>query len=99
MSAHADQNQGFGNFPSAGLNRAATDGPDAVPGNLTNLVEANRAFDHRLQASRPPKCSGVRLQVDNSGRTRRNLSCHDRSKSSCRLFIFSGGRMLWTSLS
>jgi hypothetical protein len=34
MSAHADQNQGFGNFPSAGLNRAATDGPDAVPGNL-----------------------------------------------------------------
>jgi len=99
MSAHADQNQGFGNLPSAGLSRAATDGKDAVPGKPTDRVKANRALRSSPTGRRPQKCSGVGLQVDNSSRTRRNLSCHDRSKSSCRLFIFSAGRMLWTSLS
>ena len=44
MSAHADQNQGFGNLPSAGLSRAATDGKDAVPGKPTDRVKANRAL-------------------------------------------------------
>jgi hypothetical protein len=98
MSAQGDQNQAFRNLPSAILSRAATYGKDAVPGKPKDLV-ADRALSSSPTGRRPQKCSGVGLQVDNSSRTRRILSCHDRSKSSCRLFIFSGGRMLWTSLS